>query len=254
MKCGCVLFTDSRTFFKPAHLRPPAAPFDHQLWFSGVLQEFEGFWDSEASRIGDEGARGWKEMHESVEEASMPVAAAAAAATGDDGFERWLAAERSAERTFDLPGRATDLSAPDDDPFHMIIYTDVAPFLFPVQTSNARLQLIYAFLNFIGLPFSPPDMPTSSPGTNDPHLRWTIAQNGSLRGLFWPARPATKRIAFQTVGGEPMEPEEQRTLRSPFGCPVKSWLSDRGTLFANDAWFRDVTEVDLRHVRLDFAR
>lgn len=220
-----------------------------------MLQEFEDFWDSEAPRIGDDGAKGWKEMHASVEEPAIPTTSAKDLdAVRGDSYERWLLAERAAEASFSLPGRATDLSAPEDDPFHVVLFADIAPFLFPVQTSSARLQLIYAFLNFIGLPISPPETSTTSPGADDPHLRWSLVENEALRSAFWPSRPSTKRLAFQTVGGEPMEPEVQRTLQSPFNSPIKSWESDRNTQFANQAWFRDMTEADLRHVDTDFAR
>lgn len=243
------------TFFKPDHLRAPAPPFDRGLWFAGVMQEFEDFWDSEIPRIGEDGGKGWKEMHASPEEASFLRSSAPHLFTqADNPHERWLEAERQAEKALTLPGRARDLDAPDDDPFHVVLFEDVEPFLFPVQTPSARLQLIYAFFNFLGLPFLPPDVPTSSPASTDPHLRWTLIQNEGLRAAFWPPRPSLKRIAWQTVGGEPMEVEARRALESPFGCPVKSWMSSRDTLFAGQLWFRDLTSLDLAHVDVDLAR
>lgn len=243
------------TFFKPDHLRAPAPPFDRVLWFTGVLQEFEDFWDSEIPRIGEPGGKGWKEMHASLEEASFPISTAPDF-TSDASVphERWLESERQAEKAFSLPGRARDLGAPDDDPFHVILFEDVLPFLFPVQSPIARLQLIFAFLNFLGLPFTPPDVPTSSPASTDPQLRWTVAQNEGLRAAFWPPRPGVKRIAWQTVGGEPMEAEAPRFMSSAFSSPVKSWLSSRDSLFAGSHWFRDLTALDVAHVDVDLAR
>lgn len=243
------------TFFKPDHLRAPAPPFDQELWFMGVMQEFEDFWDSEIPRIGEKGGKGWKEMHASLEETSIPRSIGPDFSSDTLNLhERWLEAERQAEKTFSLPGRARDLDAPDDDPFHVILFEDVSQFLFPVQSPMARLQLIFAFLNFLGLPFTPPDVPTTSPASTDPQLRWNIAQNEQLRAAFWPPRPSVKRIAWQTVGGEPMEAEAPRAMASPFACPVKSWMSSRDSLFAGSHWFRDMTTLDLAHVDVDLAR
>lgn len=218
--------------------------------------EFEDFWDSEVPRIGEPGSQGWRSTHESEVSVEPPPIRPRDLDTGKDGdpYARWYRAERRAEQALNLPGRARDLDPPGDDPFHMIMFDDVAPFLFPVQTPLARLQLIYAFLTFLGLPFAPPGAPTSSPSASDPHLRWPLAANDGTRVAFWPPRPTTKRIVWQTVGGTPMDAEQPRTLRSPFGCPAKSWISERGTLFAGDRWFRDVTATDLAHVDVDFTR
>lgn len=247
---------NNSTFFKLAYLRPPAPPFDRERWFRGVLMEFEDFWDSEVPRIGEQGAQGWRSTHESKTFVEPPAIRPRNLDTGKEGdpYARWYRAERRAEQSLNQPGRARDLDPAGDDPFHMIMFEDVAPFLFPVQTPLARLQLIYAFLTFLGLPFVPPDAPTSSPSTSDPHLLWPLASNGAMRVAFWPPRPTTKRIVWQTVGGTPMDAEQPRTLQSPFGCPAKSWMSERGTLFASDKWFRDVTAMDLHHVDVEFAR
>lgn len=218
--------------------------------------EFEDFWDSEAPRIGEQGAQGWRSTHESETSVEAPAfrPRGTDVESHGDPYARWYRAERRAEQALSLPGRARDLDPPGDDPFHMVMFEDVAPFLFPVQTPLARLQLIYAFLTFLGLPFAPPEAPTSSPSASDPHLRWSLTQNQAMRTAFWPPRPTGRRIVWQTVGGAPMDAEQPRTLQSPFGCPAKSWMSGRVTLFSDDKWFRDVNAVDLRHVDVEFAR
>lgn len=218
--------------------------------------EFEDFWDSEAPRIGEEGAKGWSSTHESetLVEAPLSRPKDIDTDTSGDPYARWYRAERRAEQSLALPGRARDLDPPGDDPFHMIMFEDVAPFLLPIQTPLARLQLIYAFLTFLGLPFAPPEAPTSAPSASDPHLRWSLTQNEATRAAFWPPRPTSKRIVWQTVGGAPMDAEQPRTLQSPFDCPVKSWMSNRSTQFANDRWFRDINAADVGHVDVEFAR
>lgn len=51
-----------------------------------------------------------------------------------------------------------------------------------------------------------------------------------------------------------MEAEAPRAMSSPFGCPIKSWISSRDSLFAGSHWFRDVTALDLAHVDIDLTR
>jgi len=174
----------------------------------------------------------------------------------EDSFERWLQAERHADRLCAMPGRATDLGLDsEDDPYRVILFSDIRPFLFPVQAPEVRLQLIYAFLNFLGLPFTPPDVPTTTPAAADPHLQWTLAYNDALRSAFWPFRANTKQLVWQTVGGEPMEPEHSRPLENPFSCPIKSWPQERSTMFSDSGrWFRDLENADLQHVDVSLVK
>ena len=160
-----------------------------------------------------------------------------------------------AESQYALPARATDLDADDEDPYRVVIFADIQRFLFPIRSGQVRLELVYAFLNFIGLPFRPPDTTTTSTAYLDPHLNWSLVYNDQLRPAFWPPRPKQKQLPWQTVGGEPMEPETQRSLMNPFTSPIKSWLSTPDTLFApSDPWFRDVTTSDIAHVDKTLAR
>ncbi|KAK8866141.1 hypothetical protein IAR55_001292 [Kwoniella newhampshirensis] len=242
------------TFFKPDHLRRQPSPADRAKWFDAVLSEFETFWDSEASRIGETGARGWRSTTDVI--SSPPTTEDSFKHASSDPFERWLEAEKHAESTCAFPGRATDLdSATEDDPFHVVLFSDIQPFLFPVLNAEVRLQLIYAYFTFLGLPYAPPGVPSTAPASNDPHLRWQLMYNDMGRRMFWPRAENTKRIAWQTVGGEAMQPERSRGLENPFQCPVKCWLQDRGTMFGRPAsWFRDLEAMDLSVVTASVVR
>lgn len=237
------------TFFKPDHLRAPlhAGP----SWFEGVLSEFEGFWDDESPRFGENGAPGWRNTDKldftSLESTEVIH-------ESEDPHEKWLEAERHAERTLSRPGRAKNFDD-DEDSFRVVLFDDIKPFLFPIRTPEVRLHLVYAFLSFIGLPFVPPDVSTSAPGAGDSHLRSALAYNDSARATFWPNRPSVRRIPWQSVQGELMDPEAVPALTHPFGCPVKAWASERQTLFAQTSrWFRELESVDLVHVDITLAR
>lgn len=244
-----------RTFFKPDHLRytPPADQLT--AWYQALIGEFETFWDTEAPRIGEPGSVGWRNTPAGTPPPpSRP--APSFAHTSFDPFERWFEAEISAEKAYALPGRVRDLDpAIEDDPFHVIVFSDISPFLFPIFTPEVRLQLIYAFLTFLGLPFTPPEVPSASPANADPHLCWALVENRSARQAFWPPKQGTKKIAWQTVGGEPMEPERMRGMDDPFGCPVKCWAQNRETMFGRKGiWYRDVGALDLQAIDVELVR
>lgn len=225
------------TFFKPDHLRPHAhAGAD---WFEQVLQEFEAFWESEAPRIGEFGAKGWLESGD----LPPPVSSAdrSALPPNSDPFNHWLEAETQAQKFKSRPGRTADLDPEDDDdPFRIVLFDDIQSLLFPIRSPTVRLQLCYTFLHFLDLPFTPPDVPTTASLGEDPHLCGrALIRNDRLRSTFWPAREARRTIPWQTVGGEPMEPEANKRLADPFTCPIRSWAAGRDTFFAQE-WFRDI--------------
>ena len=176
--------------------------------------------------------------------------------SSSDPFEKWLEAEHHATTRNNLPGRATDLNAEDDeDPYRVTLFSDIQPFLFPVRSPEVRLQLVYAYFHFLGLPFTPPDVPSSSPSATDPHLRSALAYNETGRAAFWPPRSGQRRIPWQTVGGEPMDPESARPLQTPFSCPVKCWASERSSLFTRSSkWFHDLDASELQHVDMEVVR
>ncbi|WWC66161.1 uncharacterized protein I206_100062 [Kwoniella pini CBS 10737] len=242
------------TFFKPDHLRQPSGITLTHDSFDKALGEFEKFWDTGAPRIGETGSKGWQNTTSNL--VSIPKVTQSLHHSSEDPFERWLEAETHAETIYTLPGRATDLDTEvEDDPYHVILFSDIRPFLFNIISPIVRLQLIYAFLTFLGLPFTPPDSTSSSPATNDPHLSWTLAHNPKKRHLFWPSRQGQRKLPWQTVGGEPMDPERSRGLESPFESPVKCWSQDRSTLLGKkDKWFTDLGSVDIAGLDIDLIR
>ncbi|WRT64373.1 uncharacterized protein IL334_001305 [Kwoniella shivajii] len=243
------------TFFKTDHLRVSSNGPTNLTWFAAVLDQFEQFWDTECPRVGEVGSKGWR--HTSPSPISLPAREAKPLQhESEDPFEMWLEAEKHADSTYSLPGRATDLNEDiEDDPYHTVLFSDIRSLLFPVTSPEVRLQLIYAFLTFLGLPFTPPNVPSSSPASNDPHLNWTLTHNEGARNAFWPLRQGVKRMPWQTVGGEPMDPERTRGLDNPFQGPVKCWLQDRGSMLGRKgSWFRDLDPVDIGSLDIDFIR
>ncbi|EIW72388.1 hypothetical protein TREMEDRAFT_26535 [Tremella mesenterica DSM 1558] len=239
------------TFFKPDYLRPS---FDADLtWFRRLSSEFETFWDTEAPRIGEPGAVGWRNTSSGIAPPSTNTFPSQSQSS--DSLERWLEAERQAESVFSLPGRASNLDD-EEDPFRVVLFSDIQPFLTFIRTPSARLQLIYAYLSFLGLPFTPSDVPSSAPSNLDPKLNWSILHNDALRTSFWPPRQTNiRRLPWQTVGGEPMEPETRSPLEIPFPCPVRCWTQGRETMFApTHDWFRILDNSGVQHINFEVAK
>jgi len=173
-----------------------------------------------------------------------------------DPFERWREAEQRAEQEGARPARTTDLDTIDDeDPYRVILFADVKPFLFPVLSPDVRLQLIYAYLNFLGLNLSPPGISSTSPAADDGRLWWSLASNDRLLSQFWPKKPKSRNFAWQIIGGEAMEPERNWNLSEPFSCPIKCQASDRCTLFAaGGCWSPDMSLDDLSQVDISMVQ
>nr|ODN96674.1 hypothetical protein L204_03383 [Cryptococcus depauperatus CBS 7855] len=245
-------------FFPPSYLSPPAKPSQAQRheWFIWLTSDFESFWDSEAPRIGEPGAAGWvKTPKETLPPPSTEETVFKH--SSNDPMEQWFEAEKHAERIYSLPGRATDLNSEiEDDPFHVVVFDDISPFLFPILLPNVRMHLIYAFMAFMGLPSWPPGLWASATEKWDAY-EWTLVESDTKRMEFWPEKPNTKRLMWQTVGGEPMEPIQPASLSHPFTTPVKSWVQSRSTLFAKSGpsgWFRDMDSSDLDGKDVGFVR
>ncbi|TFA99496.1 Protein NRDE2-like [Trichoderma ghanense] len=120
-----------------------------------VLDNFEEFWESEVPRIGDAGAKGWRHYVESggdVDAAEPIRAAPITPSSSRDVYKAWGYLEHSRSQAAKLPARTMD-DGTDDDPFRVVIFSDIRPFLFLIPTSvlpEISGQLIDAFLLFCG--------------------------------------------------------------------------------------------------------
>ncbi|KAM4057076.1 NRDE-2, necessary for RNA interference domain-containing protein [Hirsutella rhossiliensis] len=126
---------------------------------SETLAAFEKFWEEESPRIGEAGAQGWRHRVESggFEDAPWAVADKEPAETRlRDPYQAWAAAERARGNKASLPARTMDADT-DDDPFRVVMYSDIEPWLFVIPRAglpHATPQLIDAFLLSCGLPLA----------------------------------------------------------------------------------------------------
>ncbi|KAH4051230.1 hypothetical protein HBH49_114720 [Parastagonospora nodorum] len=116
------------------------------------LGDFEQFWESEAPRIGEAEASGWRKAADddipSNTESLLPQN------PGDSIFEDFRKREHDSIEKLRYPGRASD-EVGEDDAFHTIFYADIEPYIKSVPADTPTVLLLEAFLCFCGLPSLP---------------------------------------------------------------------------------------------------
>ncbi|KAI4955223.1 hypothetical protein J4E91_001081 [Alternaria rosae] len=133
------------------------------------LQAFEQFWESEVSRIGEPGAKGWK--HSNTDDALPPGPPSLhEKAASDAAFEDFRKREVEATSVLRFPGRTSDDVA-EDDAFHTIFFSDVEPYLAIISPDTPAMLIIEAFLCFCGLPTLPHRTPQQRTWWSDPFLQ-----------------------------------------------------------------------------------
>lgn len=122
-----------------------------------ALESFNDFWESEVPRIGDIGAKGFRHYVETggTGDAAEPVKASSTGSSlSRDVYKAWAYLEQTHSQEAKMPARTMD-DGTDDDPFRVVMYSDISPFLFLIPTSILPVvssQLIDAFLLFAGFP------------------------------------------------------------------------------------------------------
>lgn len=141
-------------------------PWEIQI---GSLEEY---WDSELPRFGEKDAKGWTHyvmeedevaMENQMDQTQLPsrdavddelLKAFADNNTERYQYSRWATVEKELDSVCWFPIRTTE-NLPDqlgDDPYGIIIFDDVRPFIVSLYTEEARLQFVDCVFNFLGLP------------------------------------------------------------------------------------------------------
>ncbi|KAG8683222.1 hypothetical protein FRC09_016220 [Ceratobasidium sp. 395] len=222
-------------------------PQDRPATFSDTLAMFEEFWDSEAPRMGEEGAQGWATWVEDQTSGntsqSQPVPPLQDLST--DPYRLWAQREKNLDNVLTRPLRLRSTNYYLDDPHRVVVLSDFSAFLTPLITPIARRNLLFVFLHFLGL-----HTPGSTPPPDD---IWADDRWMHRESVLFPEE--LKSAGPLVIDGGALIGRE-RMLRAGWG-PVKEWgwgvgrvvgaESDR--MVGGRTWESD----DLRGIDADFV-
>ncbi|KAL4908458.1 hypothetical protein BDW74DRAFT_166140 [Aspergillus multicolor] len=128
------------TFYRPQDFDGPVT--------DEVLSTFTDFWESEVARIGELGSKGWKNSKAALFDPKTfePQCQLNSISI----FVSWTACER--ERMFNAQLPARSLDQPEDDPYRVILASDLQRFLPLASLPNSASELVDSFLYFCQLP------------------------------------------------------------------------------------------------------
>ncbi|KAK4054854.1 hypothetical protein OIV83_000778 [Microbotryomycetes sp. JL201] len=227
-------------------------------WRREVFEALESFWDSESARIGESGARGWRNTPEDAQpyvglaDERLPREESS---VGLSKPLQWARTEHHRSHQNNRPCRTTDPGSEDnDDPYRIVLFEDIRSLLFLVHSPESKTQLAYSFLIYLGLPFIPQDVPTSSPFTTDMFIHSELVERPGLSRRFLPVSDQTRK-RFEIVSGEAMEPVRRPLLETPFDTPFRSMPASVDVLFTTrKGWFSALRPRDLEDVDVDMTR
>ncbi|KAF3913247.1 hypothetical protein AA313_de0208756 [Arthrobotrys entomopaga] len=228
----------------------PASLTNHEE----MLDSFGAFWDSEVLRIGETKAKGWatftdQDVGDFADPKDLPEDYAPSndlELADPDFFGAWLDKEKTLLGK--LPARTTD-EIEEDDPFRVILFSDIRSFLWKFQSPVAISNIGDAFLAFAGIV-----APTSY--QRDVFFRTDLvrASDGNLAKWFWYDTDAADVKLITWVDGVPMESERRdRVTRNPFLFHSGDVPLSPETLVQSSWWFSSVEVPDPKSERLDFC-
>lgn len=230
--------------FAPPNILPPSSIRE----FETIIEHVEKFWDSEVPRIGEENALGWAAFVTSGEEGNPPdpVEEELQLPPLDpkNPFGSWTNAEVEWSRKIGMPARTID-EVEEDDPYRVILFSDLKDFMFYFSSERIRKKMVEAFLVLKNLP---PLTPHSSNGAimEDMFLRSGLSKLGEddLESWFWPKTQGQSDALAITWEG--MEPEKKAAMGNPFEYKLRNFPVGCENVFSKSAgWFDGIEPLKL---------
>ena len=138
-------------FFKPAHFNSKEHKGGGSLHHT-TLSMFERFWDSEVPRIGENNSEGWAIYSHKQGDAPKPkLKETHLTGSVKNLWRSWLLTERRHGLLARKPARAID-DVEENDPYRVILFSDIEPFLIDCPSETSQQTLLDAFLAFCYLP------------------------------------------------------------------------------------------------------
>ena len=263
-------------FFRPAQFHSK----EHKSGSSfhqATLSAFEEFWDSEVPRIGENNSEGWANYFRKQGDAPQPkIGESHPTGIVKNMWQSWLHTERRHGLLARKPARTID-DVEENDPYRVILFSDIQPFLIDCPSEISQKSLLDAFLAFCYLPtletggsaiksrlwrengflrneslYSPGSvLPIWRIQTPKPHLHSSDDIDG--RDNFLDSNSKTNALNFP-VSIYQLSPDSLFSLKgswfSPFGAWETDYSEDQGPL--EKSWvFQTVKSLVLPGVRGD---
>ncbi len=138
-------------FRRPDHIQGSKHNHDNSSR-QKAISSFEEFWDSEVPRVGENGSGGWRRFY--AQQGQPPDPKTEMAGSLEDGpnlWTSWLGLEREHGLLARDPARTID-DVEENDPYRVILFSDIRPFLIDPPTISSRSVLLDAFILFCHLP------------------------------------------------------------------------------------------------------
>ena len=218
-----------------------------------ILNSLEDFWESEHSRFGESGAKGWGDWVASAnpEYVGGPLSSSSFVPplSVSDSFQRWASEESDSDLRLTMPTRSADET---DDPYSTVLFSDIRRLLVPLETTRARRVFRLIWLSFLGLQIPGLSKALSDLSGENWDDRWCytfLTRPAHLRTLF-PKDVMTKRQLSDAQSGAIVGGE--RIFTKGIG-PIKNW--DYGIVDAHEGLIdANWTKRDFEHVDEGFLR
>ncbi|KAI9814175.1 MAG: hypothetical protein M1827_003341 [Pycnora praestabilis] len=118
-----------------------------------LMSSFEEFWESEVPRIGETGAKGWLNHVNGEGTGPEPTADSSDFDFKDHEniFESWIEEETIRTLRSRRPARTID-EVEEDDPYRVILFSDIKDFLIQIPSLSGQSTLLNAFFAYCRLP------------------------------------------------------------------------------------------------------
>lgn len=224
-------------FFAPPQIAAPRSLSEHEK----VLELLDTFWDSEVLRVGEMGAEGWFSFVQLGNEGKAPEAQKGTVSPDSldthDPFGSWVAAEEERMGVSKMPARTMD-EVEEDDPYRVVLFSDMREFMFYFTNQAARKRLIDAFLIFSGLRplYEGARMSSGGAEATDIFLRNELGKMDEyLERWFWPKSEGNNN---ELIGWGGMELEKKAPLRGkPFQFSLRNFPLSEEMLFAKSEYW-----------------
>ncbi|KAI2035325.1 hypothetical protein LOZ45_000310 [Ophidiomyces ophidiicola] len=186
-----------------------------------AISSFSDFWDGEGARLGEANARGWDAAgHEPpTAKAAPPPGTVDTAAI----FDSWIKVEQNLMHHSCLPARTQD-EAQEDDPYQVILSSDISEFL-AIFSEDVSDLLLDAFLLFCRLPpqSSGKNPDTLSQWCEDPFIRNLILDQSDIPAQW-----------LESISSGP----ENHESATPILLPYSNFANNEDTMFSDaSSWY-----------------